>query len=138
MEGLCGMNKDKEVTTELLISEILRWGVRASLAVIVAGIVLSFVVKGGYGANDTGAELQTLLHGNTSFPRSLVWLWNGLLHLNGTAVTVAGLGLLILTPVLRVVASVVSYACQKDRDYILISSAVLAVVVLSFFLGSIG
>lgn len=134
MEGT-GVMRDKEITTELFISEILRWGVRASLAVIVIGIVLTFVSSGGYGANNTSVELHELLHGDTSFPRSLSWLWNGLIRLNGTAVVVAGLGLLILTPVLRVVASVAAFAYQKDRMYTAITFAVMVMVVLSFFLG---
>lgn len=132
------MNEDREFTTELFISEILRWGVRASLAVIVVGIVLSFVMPGGYDGSNTPAELQALLHGDVSFPRSFSWLWGGLLRLDGTAVAVAGLGLLILTPVLRVAASVVAFFWQKDRLYTVITSVVLVLVILSFFLGYAG
>lgn len=129
---------EKEVSAELLISEILRWGVRASLAIIVVGIVLSFVMPGGYDGNNTGAELQTLLHGGETFPRSFSWLWAGLLRLDGTAVSVAGLALLILTPVMRVCASIAAFAYQKDRMYVLITTIVLVLVVFSYFLGYVG
>jgi uncharacterized membrane protein len=132
------MIDEREVRTELIISEILRWGVRASLAIIVLGIVLSFVMPGGLDGNNTGAELQALLHEKTTFPRSVSWLWSGILHLDGTAVIVAGLALLILTPIFRVAASVVSYAVQKDRTYMIVTSAVLAMVILSFCLGYAG
>ena len=132
------MNEKKEARTELVISEILRWGVRASLAIILTGIVLSFLMPGGYEGNNTSAELQALLHGDSSFPRSLSWLWAGLRHLDGTAVTVAGLGLLILTPVFRVAASIIAFSWQKDRQYTIITAIVFLLVTFSFFLGYVG
>lgn len=138
MEGLCGMNTGKEVESELFISEILRWGVRASLAIIVAGIVLSFVMPGGYDGLNTSAGLQEILHGGASFPRSFSWVWAGILHLDGTAVSVAGLALLILTPIARVLASIISFAYHKDKMYVGITLIVFALVVFSFWLGRAG
>ena len=132
------MKKHDPVTIEVVISEILRWGVRASLFLIVAGTLLCFAHSGDYGARGgTEEDLRALLAGGSVFPRSLSWLWDGLAHLRGAAVVVAGLGLLIATPVLRVLASVIAYAIEKDRVYTLISLAVLLMVILSFFLGGV-
>jgi uncharacterized membrane protein len=129
------MSNEREIKSELFISEILRWGVRASLAIIVVGIVLSFVMPGGYDGNNTKEGLQELLHGGTAFPRSFAWIVEGILRLDGPAVSVAGLGLLILTPILRVFASIVAFAYHKDRMYVAITLFVFALVVVSFFLG---
>ena len=49
-----------------------------------------------------------------------------------------GLLVLIATPVLRVAASVVLFAIQKDWTYTLITAVVLSLLVLSLVLGAAG
>jgi uncharacterized membrane protein len=133
------MKKHDPMSIELVISEILRWGVRISLGLIVVGTVLCFAHSNDYGARGgTAEDLRALLTGAASFPRTLSWLWDGLAHLRGAAVVVAGLGLLIATPVMRVLASAIAYAIEKDRVYTLISLAVFTLVILSFCMGSLG
>jgi len=55
------------------------------------------------------------------------------------ALAVIQLGLLILiaTPVVRVAASVVAFAVERDRLYVAITLYVLAVILVSFFLGQV-
>ncbi len=132
------MKDADEIRTELIISEILRWGVRASLALIVLGSVLFFVQSGDWAGADAKERLTALISQGGSFPLSLHWLFSGLATFDGVAVTVLGLALLIATPVVRVAAAVVSFAIVKDRAFTAISAAVLAFVVASFFLGSVG
>ena len=130
------MNDESELRTELVISEILRWGVRVSLALILLGIVVFFVKTGDFGANGTPAETAVLISGNEEpFPLSLKWMFGGLFALNGTAIIVLGLALLIATPVIRVIAALVSFAIRRDRAFTAISGVVLLLVVLSFLLG---
>jgi uncharacterized membrane protein len=130
---------EKHVAIELVISEILRWGVRISLGLIVVGTILCFVHSGDYGARGgTAEDLRSLLAGGSTFPRTLAWLGSGLVHLRGAAIVVAGLALLIATPVIRVAATVVAFAIEKDRMYFYITLAVFLGVVLSFFLGAVG
>ena len=50
----------------------------------------------------------------------------------------AGLLLLILTPVVRVAVSILAFRAQRDRTYVLITSAVLVLLLLSFVLGRAG
>jgi uncharacterized membrane protein len=50
----------------------------------------------------------------------------------------AGLVLLIATPVLRVAASLVLFALERDRAYMLITAVVLLTLALSFILGRAG
>jgi uncharacterized membrane protein len=132
------MKEADEIRTELIISEILRWGVRASLALIVLGSVLFFVQSGDWAGAEAKARLTSLISQGGSFPLSLGWLADGLLRFDGVTITVLGLALLIATPVVRVAAAVVSFAIVKDRAFTAISAAVLAFVVASFFLGSVG
>jgi|GEM_PF-2487313 len=126
------------ISVELVISEILRWGVRISLGLILLGTVLCFLRSGDYGTKGgTPEDLHALITNGASFPRTLGWLIGGLLALRGQAVVVAGLALLISTPVLRVIAAIVAFSIQKDRAFVLISSLVFLLVVLSFALGKI-
>jgi uncharacterized membrane protein len=132
------MKDADEIRTELIISEILRWGVRASLALILLGSVLFFVQSGDWAGADAKARLASLISEGGSFPLSPRWLFSGLVTFDGVTVTILGLALLIATPVVRVAAAVVSFAIVKDRAFTAISAAVLAFVVASFFLGSVG
>jgi uncharacterized membrane protein len=120
---------------ELAISRILKVGVEASLALIVAGSLLSFVQAGAYGP--LPSDVARLTGPGGSFPRTAVWLAWGILHLRGQAVIVSGLLLLIATPVLRVATSVVAFALERDRAFVAITAVVLLLLLASFALGGI-
>lgn len=53
----------------------------------------------------------------------------------GTKVTVAGLLVLLATPVLRIVVACIQFLRERDFKYALVSFGVLAIVVLAYFLG---
>jgi uncharacterized membrane protein len=118
---------------ELLISAILRLGVMTSLIFVVAGTILSFVHHPEYASSP--AALQRLTAPETSSPHALPEVLHDLRHMRGQAVVTVGLLLLILTPVLRVAASVFIFIRQGDRTYVLITAAVLGILLLSFVLG---
>jgi len=121
--------------TEMAISAVLRTGVNASLVLLMAGTALAFA-RGGYGH---GADEVTRLTGSHgTFPRTLAWLAHGIAHLDGQAVIVSGLLLLIATPVIRVAVSVWAYAKERDTAYVIITTVVLALLLLSFALGKAG
>lgn len=121
--------------TEDVISRILKAGVETSLSLVVAGSILSFFQKGGYGPRPSDVAVLTGAGG--AFPRTASWLASGILHLQGRAIIVAGLLLLIATPVIRVAASVVAYAFERDRLYVAITAAVLLLLFASFALGGL-
>jgi uncharacterized membrane protein len=126
---------DSSARTERLISQVLRTGVYTSLILISAGTLLSFA-HGGYGGQ--AADLARLTGPRGAFPRTLGWFGHGLATLDGQAVIVAGLLILILTPIVRVTVSLVGFARERDRTYVLITAAVLALLILSFALGKAG
>lgn len=122
--------------TELLISALLRVGVLASLTVIVAGTVVSFVRHPDYVSSP--AELQRLTAPGAAFPRTVGEVVDGLAQFRGRAIVVAGLLLLIATPVARVGVSTLAFLYQGDRAFVLITAVVFALLLLSFFLGRAG
>src|SRR6266568_1743282 len=85
--------------TAIIIGWILQGGVILSATIIAVGVVLQLVHPGGL----TGQVLPT-------FPHTLAQVGTGLLTLHSQAVISLGLLLLIATPVLRVAASVVTFA----------------------------
>ena len=128
--------QDSSAGTERAISRILRIGVSASLVAISAGTLLAFVRAGGYGKEP--ADLARLIGPAGAFPRTAAWILGGALRLGGRAVIVTGLLLLIATPVLRVAVSIVSFARERDRAFVVITSAVLGLLLLSLVLGRAG
>ena len=118
---------------ELLISNLLRIGVVASLIVVVAGLILSFIHHPAYLHSAT--ELKQITSPTRTPWHTLTGLIEGLRHFRGEAVIMAGLLLLIATPVMRVAVSIVAFVVERDWVFVIVTSFVLAMLILSFFLG---
>ena len=121
---------------ELIISGVLRIGVMASILLIVAGTLLTFVHHREYVSSP--AELARLTRPGSAVPQTLAAVLSGAGRLRGQSIVAAGLLLLILTPVVRVATSILAFIAQRDRRYVLITSAVLLLLLLSFGLGRTG
>jgi uncharacterized membrane protein YfcA/uncharacterized membrane protein len=107
--------------TELIISGVLRGGVLLSVAVILAGVGYFFALRfAGLLAHPT-------------FPDTLPAVVGGLLRGDPLSIVVVGLLLLLATPVLRVAVSIIAFAIEEDRTYVLITSLVLAILLFSIF-----
>lgn len=118
---------------ELVISHTLRAGVIISIVVVVLGAVLSFIHHPDYLTSTD--QLKRLTEPGAAFPHTLADLASGLRSLRGQAIIGIGLLLLIATPVARVAISVVAFAYQRDRTFVIVTSSVLALLMLSFVLG---
>src|SRR5262249_40201441 len=121
---------------EFVISGLLRTGVIISLFVVVFGTALSFVRHPSY--RSMPEELERLTSPGAGFPGSLREVWGGLRQFRGRAITIAGLLLLIATPVLRVAVSVVAFIYERDYVFVVITMLVLTLLLLSFALGKAG
>jgi uncharacterized membrane protein len=121
--------------TELVISILLRAGVILSLFVIVFGLTLSFTHHHDY-IHSRGLVPQ-LTGSNRTFPHTLHETATALCELRGEAFIIVGLLLLIATPVMRVAVSVVAFLLERDWIFVAITSVVLALLILSFFLGRV-
>jgi uncharacterized membrane protein len=129
-------SKEEPITRgEVAISYLLRGGVVASMAVILVGVVLMFVHHPGYLYSP--ADLRELLRPDAVFPHTLSQVVAGLCEGRGQAVVCVGLLLLIATPILRVAVSILVFAAQRDGVFVMITSFVLAMLILSFFLGRV-
>jgi uncharacterized membrane protein len=125
--------------TEIIISELLRWGVFGSLLLLASGTILCFAHSSDYGkAGGNADDLHRLITNGSTFPRTFSWWLHGLARGDGQAVIVAGLLLLIATPVIRVMISIVAFTIEKDRAYVVITSVVFLLLMISFFLGKAG
>ena len=110
---------------ELVIGHVLRIGVITSAAVIVLGLALAlFTGKTGYPAG--------------TFPTTFSAIFQGITTLKPFAVTMLGLFLLILTPVLRVVVSIYAFAKENDKLYVWITILVLVILVFAMWIGYLG
>ena len=86
-----------------------------------------------------------MLH--TYFPLTDKWItdhyhWSvveqGISTLDPTVLMMIATVLLIITPVVRVVVSIITFAVDGDRKYVLVTSTVLAVMVLTLVLSHFG
>ncbi len=122
--------------TEVMISYLLRSGVVASLVIVVAGTILSFVHHPDYLRSP--ASYARLSAPPVSPFRTLGDVVDGLRHARGQALVALGLLVLVATPVLRVAASIGLFAIQRDRAFVATTSLVLTLLVTSFLLGKAG
>jgi len=106
------------------IGWILQIGVMLSAATILLGIILLPIRPGGLSPERV-----------LNFPQTLSQIAVGLLVPRPQSIIAIGLLLLIATPIVRVAASIVAFALEGDRRYVLITSAVLIILLGSLFLG---
>jgi uncharacterized membrane protein len=118
---------------ELLISDLLRIGVIASLSIVVIGTVVSFVHHPDY--LSSREVLQPLTNHSAVFPHNVSESYRSILRGEGRGIVILGLLLLVATPVMRVAISIVGFVYEKDLMFVVITSTVLALLLLSFVLG---
>ncbi len=111
---------------ELVISNVLRGGVLLSAAIILVGVVMFYARY--YATNGRGVV-------NRPFPHTLATVGQGLAHADPLAVVALGLLLLLLTPVMRVAVSIVAFMLERDWRYVVITTIVLIILIVSFLLG---
>jgi uncharacterized membrane protein len=121
---------------DIALSRLLRGGVVLSISVVLAGVVLTFVHHPGYVSSKPALGQLTAVA--QSFPHSIADVLQGLEHARGQALVMFGLLLLIATPVARVALSIIIFAIERDRLYVVITAAVLLLLVASFMLGAAG
>ncbi|MCY1031486.1 DUF1634 domain-containing protein [Corallococcus sp. BB11-1] len=119
---------------ELLISQLLRVGVLLSLSLVMCGMVITFIRHPDYFSSPDALERLTA---PDSAPHRLADVFEGVLAVRGQSFVMAGLLVMITVPVLRVALSLGLFRAQKDRTYAAITTGVLALLLLAFFLGGV-
>jgi uncharacterized membrane protein len=127
-------DSEKARQVEILISVLLRVGVVVSLIVIAFGTAITFFHHPNYATSSS--ELQRLTKPGGAFPHAIKQTIQGVKELQGRAIVVLGLLLLIATPVMRVAVSIFAFVYEKDRFFVIVTSIVLGLLMLSFFVGA--
>ena len=114
---------------EIVLGNLLRWGVIISSVTVLAGGVVYLVKNGG------NAPHYHTFRGLVNPFHSLGQVIHGTLQGDGQAIIQLGVVLLIATPVARIIFSIIGFAKEKDRLYIAIASIVLAIILTGVLSG---
>lgn len=120
---------------DLAISRLLRGGVLVSIAVVLLGVALTFVHHPSYVRS--APALGALVNPDQPMPHSVRAVALGAEARRGQSIVMAGLLLLIATPVARVALSVVVFVIERDRLYVGITVGVLLLLLASFVFGAV-
>lgn len=115
------IEKKNETQIEKTIGWILRIGVFISIVIMLIGVII-FFVKGNDGYPN-------------KIPSNLLSLFNGLLQAKAAAWMMIGIFVLILTPAIRVFASIFAFLFEKDYLYTTITTIVFLILVFAAIIG---
>jgi uncharacterized membrane protein len=118
--------KMEQIIGTLLISGV----ILAALIVLVGGVL--YLIRYGATLPD-----YTVFRGEPAELRSLFGIMGGGLSFQIRSVIQLGLLLLIVTPVARVAFSILAFALQRDRTYVIVTLIVFAVLMYSLIGGGL-
>jgi uncharacterized membrane protein len=121
------MPSEADLKMEIAISRMLRAGISVAAVVVLVGWTLYLWQAHGVEPNYRN------FHGVPSPADRLTPVFEGIRHLDSRSIIRLGILLLIATPIMRVAYCIYSFAIQKDKVYVLISSVVLTVLLYGFF-----
>lgn len=117
---------------ERMVSVLLRSGVLISGAVVFAGGIYYLARHGGERVD------YKHFHGQPAIDRAVSAILAGVASGRARSVIQLGILLLIATPIARVVLSLVGFALERDRSYVIITSIVLIILLISLLSGAGG
>jgi uncharacterized membrane protein len=120
------MASEADLKMELAISRMLRAGVSVAAVVVFIGGLLYLLQA--HGVVPDYVHFHGIASPADRIPPLLVAH-----HLDSRNIIRLGILLLIATPIMRVAYCVYSFAAQKDKIYVVVSSIVLSVLLYSFF-----
>jgi uncharacterized membrane protein len=120
---------DADRQVDLVIGRLLQIGVFAAAAIVALGAILFLAQHGA-----SRAEFAAFVPGPPTL-RTVGGILRGALAFDSAAIVQLGLVLLIMTPIARVLFTLVAFIIQRDRLYILITSVVLALLLYGLIAG---
>jgi uncharacterized membrane protein len=115
-----GTDERRRANVDVVIHHTLAAGVAVGFALLVVGLVLTVAGRGGLAMLSLKAPAA----------------WRAALHLRAAGFYSLGLLVLILTPFVRVVGSIVAFAAARDWRFVAVTCAVLAVMIASIVIGA--
>jgi len=119
----------QERDVEMFIGQQLRWGVITSSIIAFIGGIIYLI---NHGQNKPS---YTEFTGAPEHVRHLPGILKGVSQLDGMAIIQLGVVVLLATPITRIAFSVLAFAMEKDKLYVVITLIVLAVITYSIFSG---
>lgn len=113
---------------EMFIGRMLRVGVFTACAIAIMGGILYIVQKGG-----TQVDFSEFT--SAMAVESIGEVINGVLVLDAVSVIQLALLVLLATPILRVVFSILAFMIERDYLYVFITLVVLIIIVFNIFNG---
>ncbi len=121
---------------DALIGKLLRAGVVvASIITVIGGIIYLFQHSGTVPDYKAIPGHHNTFTGAPAYLREFPTIVAHVFQLDGAAIIQLGLIVLIATPVLRVVFSLFSFAIEKDKLYVIITTIVLLIILINMFFG---
>jgi uncharacterized membrane protein len=117
---------------EKIVSIVLRTGVILSGSIVLLGGIYFLMRHGSETVNYHMFEAQKLPG------HYILEIIRGALRLSGRSIIQLGVLCLIATPIMRVAVSLLGFALERDRTYVLITSLVLAILLYSLISGAAG
>lgn len=117
---------------QILLGNLLRTGVVLSMVIVLIGGVL-FVSEN----TSTHVDYRVFKPEDLAFS-SISAILKGLMSFKSNAIIQFGVLLLIFTPIMRIIFSVVSFIIERDYMYVVIGLIVLAVIMVSLSGGFAG
>ena len=121
----------REPKLESIISYLLIIGVMTSVVLEIIGLVLYFEA---YGNLQVSQAPNVYINGGNFFVFIIERLQNLFVSENAVLFLTLGIIILILTPYVRAIASLVFFAWEGNRKYVLITLFVLVVLTISLIL----
>lgn len=114
---------------EQLIGQVLRYGVLISGIIAIIGGLWYLYQQG------SGIPHYTSFNGEPAGYTTLTGIFEGLGRGSATEIIQLGVVILIATPILRIIFSLISFIVEKDKMYVMITLLVLAIILFSMFGG---
>ncbi len=119
----------KDADIQLLIGNVLRWGVIIAMLIVFCGGLI-YVYRHGH---ETAS--YHIFNGEPDFLKSIKGIFNGVSEIKGRAIIQTGIIVLIATPIVRILLSVFSFLLEKDYLYVGITLIVLCIITISMLSG---
>lgn len=110
---------------EVIVGYLLRYGVMFSAAIVFCGACV-YIFRHAHEPAD-----YRIFRGEPSDYRTIPGVIQSVLHGHGRGLIQLGLLFLILTPIARVAFAIVGFALERDRQYVVFTVIVLAVLLYS-------
>lgn len=113
-----------------LIGSVLRYGVWVALSVTLLGGLLLLIQD-----SDQVVEYNNFVGKEKNILHVMSDIFSGTRSLRGESIVFLGILLLFVTPVLRILLSLVSFLIEKDYLYVCITSLVILIIAISISFG---